>query len=69
MQCTKQLRAFLLFNYVFLELFVIEVVRHHFCLNFVTSQWALANIDFHLMKLALRYKVVCVKLQQSDYID
>ena len=53
---------------VVFELFVVEVVKHHFLLNFVMSRWVQANIDFHLMKLALRYGVVCGKLQQSDYI-
>ena len=51
------------------ELFVIKVVKRHFRLNFVTSRWVRANIDFHLMKLTIRYGVVCGKSQQSDYID
>ena len=54
---------------VVFELFIVEVVKRHFCLNFVMSRWVQAIIDFHLMKLALRYRVVCGKLQQSDYID
>ena len=54
---------------VVFELFVVEVVKRHFRLSFVTSRWVQANIDFHLMKLALRYGVVCGKSQQPDYID
>ena len=54
---------------VVFELFVVEVVKHHFRLNFVISLWIQVIIDFHLMKLAVRYGVVCGKSQQFDYID
>ena len=54
---------------VVFELFVVKVVKHHFRLNFVMSQWVQANIDFHLMELIIRYGVACGKSQQSDYID
>ena len=54
---------------VVFELFIVEVVKRHFRLNFVTSRWVQAFINFHLMKLALRYRVICGRLQQSDYID
>ena len=54
---------------VVFELFAIEVVKRHLRINFVTSRWVQAIIDFHLMKLALHYGVVCGKSQQSDYID
>ena len=54
---------------VVFDLFVVEVVKRHFHLNFVTSLWVQAIIGFHLMKLALCYGVVCGKSQQSDYID
>ena len=54
---------------VVLELFVVEVVKRHFRLSFVISQWVQANIDFHLMKLVLRYGVICGKSQQAVYID
>ena len=60
---------FIIQTSVVFDLFVVEVVKHHFHLNFVTSQWVQAIIDFHLMKLALHYGVVCGKSQQSDYID
>ena len=55
--------------YIVFELFVVEVVKRHFRLNFVTSRWVQAIIDFHFMKLALHDGVVCGKSQQSDYID
>ena len=32
---------------VVFELFVVEVVKRHFRLNFVTSRWVQANNDFH----------------------
>ena len=51
------------------ELFVVKVVKRHFRLNLVTSRWVQVNVDFHLMKLTIRYGVVCRKSQQSDYID
>ena len=54
---------------VVFELFVVKVVKRHFRLNFVTSGWVQANIDFHLMKFTIHYGVVCGKSQQSDYID
>ena len=54
---------------VVFKLFVVEVVKCHFRLNFVTPQWVQAIIDFHLMKLALRYGVACGQSQQSDYFD
>ena len=54
---------------VVFELFVVEVVKRHFRLNFMTSRWVQAIIDFHLMKLVLHYGVACGKLQQSDYIE
>ena len=60
---------FIIQLYVVFELFVVKVVKRHFRLNFVTSRWVQANIDLHLMKLTIRYGVVCGKSQQSDYID
>ena len=54
---------------VVFDLFVVEVVKRHFHLNFVTSRWIQDIIGFHLMKLVLYYGVVCGKSQQSDYID
>ena len=54
---------------VVLELFIVKVVKRHFRLNFMMSQWVQANIDFYLMKLTIHYRVVCGKSQQSDYID
>ena len=55
---------------VVFELFVVKVVKRHFRLNFVTSQWVQANIDFHLMKLTIHYGVVCGKSQsQTILID
>ena len=37
------------------ELFTIEVVKCHFCLNVLTSGWVKAIIDFHLMKRRVLY--------------
>ena len=54
---------------VVFDLFIVEVVKRHFHLNFVTSRWIQAINGFHLMKLVLRYGVICGKSQQSDYID
>ena len=34
---------------VVFELFVVEVIKRHFCLNFVTSRRVQAIIDFHLL--------------------
>ena len=68
MQCTKK-TIFIIQLCVVFELFVIEVVKRHFHLNFVRSRRVQAIIDFHLMKLALRYGVVCRNSQQSDYIN
>ena len=46
----------------FFDLFVVKVVKRHFRLNFVTSRWVQANIDFHLMKLTIHYGVACGNL-------
>ena len=54
---------------VVFELFVFEMVKHHFRLNFLTSWWVQAIIDFHLMKLTILHGVTCGKSQQYDYID
>ena len=43
---------------VVFELFAIKVVKRHFRLDFVTSWWVKAIIDFHLLKRALCYGVV-----------
>ena len=54
---------------VVFELFAIKAVKRHFRLDFVTSRWVKAIIDFHSMKRALRYGVVCGKSLQSGSID
>ena len=54
---------------VVFKLFTIKTVKRYFHLDFVTSRWVKAIIDFHWMKHALRYGIVHGKSQQSGTID